>query len=406
MPETLGDVAVCKTDFKSAFKTLGVSKAQGWLQYLVLKHPELGRPVVVKAFTQTFGSIGAGAAWWRVAQAIKAILRRKYKLAAFIYVDDVFILVPDALSQEALALVKLIITDMLGWGLDEDKSSAGKSTVVLGAHLLFETVGMKISIPISKKRLWIEELHQVSSEDWLTQGEAEKWSGRLQWANCHIFLQCAKAALRPIIRRQQHRGLQCNLTPRLRQSIHWFISLLESDFSRWILYDQLQDRVNNGLVVYSDATGDGRCAAVACWPDGRIKFCRQRFPQARKKRLRLRVTQVIAYELWAAAIAILTFVIPSGVPSKLFIDNKTALQCLIRSYSKVDDLNNIAGGVLQKLSLAINSVHFAYVSTSCNLADGPSRDNLCLMERQQAEEVGAIAPDWEVDSLDWLPSFT
>ena len=405
MPEALVELAASKTDFRSAFKTLVTSESQHWLQYLVLHHPKLGRPVVVKAFTHTFGSIGAGAAWWRVAQAIKAILRRKYKIPAFIYVDDVYILVPEMLSEQVLALVKLVITDMLGWDLDKDKSSAGKSNIVLGVQLLFEVEGMRISIPRSKRLLWLEELRQVLKNNYLTQSEAEKWSGRLQWASCHAFLRCARAALRPIIRRQQHRGSDLHLTPRLWQSIHWFISLLNSDFSRWVQYDQLPRRLHSGLIVYSDATGDGRCAAVASWPDGRIQYCRHKFPEKRKKRLNTRTNQVIAYELWAAALAILTFVIPSGLPAKIFIDNQAALQCLVRAYSQVDDLNNIAGGVLQRLSLTTNSVHFAYVRSECNLADGPSQNKLSLMRSLHAGEVEASVPDWEVDSLDWLPSF-
>ena len=72
----------------------------------------------------------------------------------------------------------------------------------------------------------------------------------------------------------------------------------------------------------------------------------------------------------------------------------------------MDDLNNIAGGVLHKLSLTINSVFFIYVRTKHNLADGPSWNKLDLMRRLHAEEVEAISPDWDIDSLEeWLPSF-
>ena len=119
----------------------------------------------------------------------------------------------------------------------------------------------------------------------------------------------------------------------------------------------------------------------------------------------IRATQVIAYELWAAAVAILTFVIPSQRHTMLYVDNQPALQCLIKAYSKVPDLNNIAGGVMHRLSLSTNGIFLTYVESSCNLADGPSRDALHIMSRLDAEEVCAVTPDWEVDSLSWLPSF-
>jgi hypothetical protein len=403
MPEKVASIAVSKTDFKSAFKTLIASKNQEWLQYVVLQHPDLGRPVVVKAFTQTFGSIGAGAAWWRVAQALKAILRRRFKLAAFIYVDDVFVLVPAELAKEAENLISLVLTVMLGWQLDPKKTVSGQINDILGAHFVFEQHGIKLGIPELKKKRWLQELCQVLADNRLSQPEAEQWAGRLQWANCHIFLRCARAALRPIIRRQQHQGNDLGLTPRLRQSIFWFIALLKSEFSRWIEYDQLRASSSSGLIIYSDATGGGECAAVACWPNGHVQFCRHSFPKERKKRLQARENQVVAYELWAAAIAILTFVISHNERAKIFVDNQSALQCLIRAYSRVPDLNNIVGGVLHKLSLSINSAFFLFVSSADNLADGPSRGKLGLLQSLGAVEVPPKVPDWHIDSLDWLP---
>ena len=158
MPASAGDIAVAKTDFKSAFKTLGVCKSQEWMQYLVLQNPDDHSLIAVKANTQTFGSIGAGAAWWRVAQALKAILRKKFRLPAFIYVDDVFVLVPQSLAREALQLVKFVLKDMLGWDLDDEKSMAGQDLVVLGARFIFKERGIQVSIPEFKRLAWLEEL--------------------------------------------------------------------------------------------------------------------------------------------------------------------------------------------------------------------------------------------------------
>ena len=155
--------------------------------------------------------------------------------------------------------------------------------------------------------------------------------------------------------------------------------------------------------MYSDATGGGSCAAVACWPNGLVHFCRHMFPEERKKRLEARANQVVAFELWAAALAILTFVIPSHMPAKVFVDNNSALQCLIKAYSRVPDLNNIVGGVLHKVSLNINSAFFEFVPSACNLADGPSRNKLKDMRFLSAVEVPPVVPDWHIDSLEWLP---
>ena len=226
------------------------------------------------------------------------------------YVDDVFVLVPENLAEEALELLKLVLSEMLGWELDESKSATGKDSVILGARFVFKAQGIHVSIPDAKRNAWHDEIQRIIYENWLTQSQAEQWSGRLQWASCHIFLRCARAALRPIIRRQQHTSSDLTLTGALRQALFWFTSLLAGEVSRWIDFSSLRKKLPYDLVVYSDATGDGRCAAVSCWPDGSVTFCRQHFPNNRRKRLAIRSTQVVAYQLWAAAMAILTFVLP------------------------------------------------------------------------------------------------
>ena len=193
------------------------------------------------------------------------------------------------------------------------------------------------------------------------------------------------------------------MTGALRQALFWFTSLLAGEVSRWIDFSSLRKKLHYDLVVYSDATGDGRCAAVACWPDGSVTFCRQHFPNNRRKRLAIRSTQVVAYELWAAAMAILTFVLPYHRHATVFVDNQAALQCLVKAYSKVPDLNNISGGVMHLLSLSSVGIYFEYVESAYNLADGPSRDDLRLLRRVHAREVPARVPDWSIDSLTWLP---
>ena len=103
--------------------------------------------------------------------------------------------------------------------------------------------------------------------------------------------------------------------------------------------------------------------------------------------------------------ALLTFVVKEQLTVRHFIDNKAALSCLIRAHSSQRDLNNIAGGVMHRCSLAVVRAFFDFVKSKDNLADGPSRDELQLMKKIYAREVAPIVPDWEIDSLDWLPEY-
>jgi hypothetical protein len=251
--------------------------------------------------------------------------------------------------------------------------------------------------------MWLHDLTVILEEDMLECDKAKKLAGRLQWASCHIFQRCAKSALRPIIQRQTDSRQGFTLSPRLRQSICWFIDLLQRSISRTILHSELRSVFPRSLpIVYSDATGKGACGAVIVYPSGNTFFCRHQFPQERLERLKQRKTQITAFELWAAALAILTFVIPEQLAVFHYVDNKAALACLIKAHSSLRDLNNIAGGVMHKCSLATAHAYFIFVKSKENLADGPSRDWLVLMDELGAHEVEPVVPDWSVERLDWL----
>ncbi len=130
------------------------------------------------------------------------------------------------------------------------------------------------------------------------------------------------------------------------------------------------------------------------------------FPKDRLRRLRDRRTQVVAFELWAAAMALLTFVVPEGAAVRHFVDNKAALGCLVNAFSRQHDLNNIAGGVLHRCSQVMAHAIFDFVRSEENVADGPSRGDLTLMRYLGAKEVPAVVPDWHVDSLDWIKEWS
>ena len=158
-------------------------------------------------------------------------------------------------------------------------------------------------------------------------------------------------------------------------------------------------------LLYSDAEGSGWCAAVACLPCGKLVYTRARAPTSLRRRLKKRKTQIAAFELWAAAVAALTFAMPFGGSSVLFVDNMAAVGCLVRASSKQPDLNVIAGALAAQCSLHAVGLIIRYVLTKLNLADAPSRGRVQELVQAGAEEVEAVCPSWDVGSdawLDWL----
>jgi hypothetical protein len=266
---------LAKTDFKSAFKTLGVVETQRWLQWIAYWDPDEGRAKAARTYTQTFGSIGAGTAWWRVARTLVQILRRVFHIPALIYVDDIFLVVPAAVAPAVLATLRWVTDELLGWATETTKSKVSDRVDILGAAVHLNCDSVDFAIAEDKRQMWLSDLVLILEADWLDMELAKKMAGRLQWAACHIFNRCAKAALRPIIQRQTDARQGFSLTPRLRQSVCWFIDLLKKNISRTILHANLRILLPRSLpVVYSDATGHGACGAVIVFPSGRTMFCR------------------------------------------------------------------------------------------------------------------------------------
>eukprot|EP00959_Pyramimonas_sp_CCMP1952_P137446 2876623-Pyramimonas_sp.AAC.1 len=72
---------------------------------------------VSEFLTQPFGALGGAFAWWRCAQAIKAVAARAFKFILFVCVDDAFMVDLQPHAQRAM-----LAFQELGWDLDPGKS--------------------------------------------------------------------------------------------------------------------------------------------------------------------------------------------------------------------------------------------------------------------------------------------
>ena len=135
------------------------------------------------------------------------------------------------------------------------------------------------------------------------------------------------------------------------------------------------------MVLYSDAESTGRIGAVAQLPCGRVEFLAGRLPRAWRRALLHRRTNIVGFELLAALAAVFSL-----CPAALryasvvhYIDCTPALACVVRGFSKKEDLALIAGRLWFELSALDVKYEARYVHTKDNLADGPSRGDFSLM---------------------------
>ena len=122
-------------------------------------------------------------------------------------------------------------------------------------------------------------------------------------------------------------------------------------------------------------------------------FFADRVPAHLRRRLRQRKTQINLFELLALQAAVWTF----GEAMRdarvvVFVDNQAALNMAIRGWSPRDDANDALHEVWLRLAYRGIEVHWAYVPSKLNLADGPSRAEYGTMEAMDLLRVDAVWP--------------
>ena len=381
-----------KADFRSAFKTLPTSLDQSWMNWGLVYNPEMERHQVVPLFTQTFGSLGAVMAWFRTAMLLQHVLENEFGLTTFVYVDDCFWVTrnlqeaggPDAHWQ--LRTFEYIVTHLLGWGLDPEKSRVGQEITVLGLQI---DMGPSISswtLSPDKAVDWSRDILGFLEKGVLTPGDASKLCGRLQFLNSHVFGRVARALLRPLIWRQiQQRGSH-KLTSRIRSSLEWFYRALRENWSRQVPY--VQDMYEKVAVAYSDAESTGYIASVVI-VQGVVFYAHARLPNSVRRKLKPRRTNILAYELVAAIMTILMLdgLVSTKVAVRHFVDNTAARSIIIKGSSKQVDLNDMVGMVWYTAAHRVKTYYNQWVCSESNLADKPSRQDTSVMKQLQGRVV-------------------
>ena len=181
--------------------------------------------------------------------------------------------------------------------------------------------------------------------------------------------------------------------------------MLESGVSRrWPLLPTLAQPV---ILLYTDADGSGRLGAVAEFPSGTKVFLRGVVPGRVRRMLQKRRTQIVAFEILAAVVGILSLCPERlrGMKVVHFIDSVAALGSIIKGFSRQEDLALVVGRLWFEASELMLNYTAQFVPTHLNLADGPSRDDVALLTRMGARELH----DWSFPHFggglgDWMAS--
>jgi hypothetical protein len=193
-------------------------------------------------------------------------MEKIFGLLIFCYVDDFFWTAPQFDNQNSPGVgwiaqtFEYVVTYLLGWKLDPEKSCTGELVTLLGLEVSLQAEASYWKLSRDKAEQWVEQITRYLSMDRLTPTEASKLSGRVAFLNTHVFGRLGRALLRPIIWRQIDTTGSTKLTKRLKWSLMWFRRVLQEQWQRRVPYSL--DELKNTMLVYTDAESNGYIATV------------------------------------------------------------------------------------------------------------------------------------------------
>ena len=236
------------------------------------------------------------------------------------------------------------------------KLNHGNPLVILGVMVELQPDGLKASVAPDKAEKWAVGVRRALDEKRLSQSDATRLGGRMNFLNANAFgrchalrwvpgecarerRRCGRAMLRPIYA-QQNRPLRgARLSEQLRTSLKWCLDVLEMGLGRTRPF-----RVCGPCVtILTDARGSpARLGAVAYFAErrewttlgveGEISF------ETRND------SQIVGLELAAVAMAVAAWSRDlEGARLRVFIDNTAAEAMLVKGRGK-----RVAGGACDR----------------------------------------------------------
>ena len=385
-------VAVGLEDYVGAYRTLAPRADQRWLMKLLVYDTDNEAWCVCELLAMPFGAVGGVLAWWRCATAFRTILRRLFELIVFYYVDDVHQIELSSTGR-AGRHVFCRVMELLGWGLDPDKSQPpSQRATSLGCTLEIGRAGLTWSLTEHKRLRWLGDIRRALDEDRLTSADASQLHGRLAFGAQRVFARVGRAALRPICW-QQRGGGSTRLTARVRSALLWWQDFLASSpeaslawrgscsaVADFLMYTDAENTGHIGVVLVSVASGE-------CWYSDDV------VPKCIQSNLLPRRTQINVFELAAVLCGVHTYLpLLRGRRVAAFVDNQAALNMIIKGASPKEDANGMLFTIWQALARESVSTHWEYVPSKLNIADGPSRSQFALLDKLGATRVAAAWP--------------
>jgi len=366
-----------KADVKSAFRRLLLKPEHRWASAVAYK---LGSTIMVSLHNACmFGASSSVYNWERLAELITVIAIRWLGICLFRYVDDLFAPERAECMEHAMQCVARLVRAVLGRdAIENRKLDCGLSLVILGVRCQLNNAGLYLFPESCKVLKWCACIRDALESGALSAGD----SGRLSWAQTHMFHKVGRAMLRPIFDQRWTRSGKISKV--LRAALLWWLNVLSMGICeqrQWCISDRPP------ICVFVDARGEPpRCAAVA-FVDGVCHYTDGK-PSAKIMAgfLRRNDAQICGLEMLAIALGLSSFADElRGRNVVIYSDNKGAEAATRNGIAKAWDHCQIIHEVWT-MALRIGAhLWIERVSSEENVSDLPSREEYGLLQ----DEFGA-----------------
>ena len=389
-------------DLRNAYKQYGIHPSDRDLLRLAVWNPELGRVQFLGANALPFGAIGSVSAFLRVAMAVWYIGIRGLRLCWTSFFDD-YTMLSKRLTSRSAALAAESLFDMLGIDFARDgKKAVEWDTLVktLGVVLNLKPLGgagTHVELGHTEKRVTelSDFVEQFLQSGYMSQKDAERLRGRLQWFESFANGRIAQQALRTVSSIASVGRTQTQLTGKEISSLKFLkdrvltappTRIQATNLSTWICFS---DGACEG-----DKEKVGTIGAVLINPAGRVhRFLSEQVPELVMKNF-LESSNHPIFELellpiWCALCVWESWL--SHSQCVFYIDNEGAKAAMINAATSTENGQRIIENFVATEMRCQVKVWFSRVPTHSNLSDKPSR-----LETTELDALGIPK-----DSVDW-----
>ena len=326
-----------------------------------------------------FGAVGAVNSFNAVSRFVTCTTRAFHGASAGNYFDDHVAVEPTFAGGSAQASLNVLAVCC---GFLFDRVAKHKPMAPIFVYLGVQHDLSRVPAGVATLRILearrdtlVAACRDVLKKGRLTGGAAASLRGKLYFAATTAYGRVGRAALQPILQRQEREGERNSLTPAMVRALSFFITLLNHMPDREIT---LGSQGTSPVIVWSDASweaGVGRLGFVVYDPSSDEFYeSDSPIPQYILDFFVVKKQKIGQCEILAAT------AVYSSLPTLLrgrrvlhFIDNTSAISCLLHGYSgKPDSALLVNAFHLYNAGLKAD-IHFEYVESKANVADLPSR---------------------------------